>query len=288
MIWEWSMNDYNTQDRLAEMYDYKEENKNIFLKAGKLDGTIVLPDLKMYCKRSQLKDCIITDLHVPIVSHRVLDILTKTCPEDFQAFEANLFIKGKNKKAEGYYFINVLKSVDVRIKEPSLIEQGEFFKLNELQDMDMARDDGSVDILISQRLRDVFEKEMVTGINLQSIRPTPLLVDEIGHMMVFKWPDTGEEFGYTVSYPFEIDETIQNRKTKLIVEWQNNIPITKQIAILKMVCPSVKDLSNKELLTIAKSNAEWDMGEFIPWIAEDIALKAKRYGIVIRKVDFYE
>lgn len=287
MIWVWSMNEYDTQDRLAKMYDYKAENENIFLKAGKMDGTIALPDLKMYCKRSQLTDCIITDLHVPIVSHRVLDILTKTCPEDFQHFEANLYIKGKNKKAEGYFFINVLKSVDVRIKEPSLIEQGEFFIINELQDMDMARDEDSPDILISQRLKDIFENKMITGVNFQSIRPIPLLIQE-GHMMIFKWPDTGEEFGYTVSYPIEIDETIQNRKTKLIVKWQNNIPLTKQIAILKMVCPSVKDLSNKELLTIAKSNVEWDMGEFIPWIAEDIALKAKRYGIVIRRVDFYE
>ena len=138
--------------------------------------------------------------------------------------------------------------MDVRITEPSLIEQGKFFKINELQDMDIARDESSQDILISQRLKDLFDKEMITGINLQSIRPTPLLVDNTGHMMVFKWPDTGEEFGYTVSYPVEIDETTQNRKTKLIVEWQNNIPLTKQIAILKIVCPSVKDYQIKELL----------------------------------------
>ena len=49
-----------------------------------------------------------------------------------------------------------------------------------------------------------------------------------------------------------------------------------------------KRLSNKGIITIAKSNDEWDMGEFMPGVAEEIVSKAKRYGIVIRQVDFKE
>ncbi len=110
-------------------------------------------------------------------------------------------------------------------------------------------------------------------------RQEPVLIKDQGVVKTYKYTDTGEEFSVLVEYPINIEEYTRKDRVNLIVVWGDDVPLIKQLAQLKSICPALSSKSSLDLLKEIKNTSEWNMGEF--WLneAEKIVKAAKEAGL---------
>jgi hypothetical protein len=110
-------------------------------------------------------------------------------------------------------------------------------------------------------------------------RHEPVLIKDEGVVKTYKYPDAGEEFSALVEYPINIEEYTKKDRVNLIVVWGEDVPLIKQLAQLKSICPALNSKSRLDLLKEIKNTSEWNMGEF--WLneAEKIVKAAKEAGL---------
>lgn len=110
-----------------------------------------------------------------------------------------------------------------------------------------------------------------------------------GNICTYRWPDTGEEFTTIAEFVPNIDMTRHKVKMlKVIVQWLEGIPRTKQLAQLKMVYPQLKTVPNNKLLAMIKDGHEWEIGEFLIDEAEKFVKEGEKVGLKIRTVEVTE
>lgn len=74
-------------------------------------------------------------------------------------------------------------------------------------------------------------------------------------------------------------------KYRGIVIWSHDIPITTQIVAIKKILKKYVDVSNQELLNIARSNSNLIFGEIYGSEADEILDLARKYNLNIEMVD---
>ena len=128
--WTYVLKEYKTKYKLPNIWDKRIGNcvKNTgtdrfeFQKAILLnDENTTCPNIIFECEEKYLFDVLPNSGSLLVVSRKVLDILKRFCPEDFQVFEANVY--AKDKKINGYYLLNLLVSLNVIDKENSAFKR---------------------------------------------------------------------------------------------------------------------------------------------------------------------
>lgn len=169
MIWIWDEPKTLPEKRVGEYLKDTGTDRFEFRKAIKLDpNQVIVPKVIFRCNEKYLYDILPNSAFLIIVSGKVLNILRNICPEDFQVFEANVFVD--EKRVENYYLINVLNEVEVIDRDKSVFKliadtnairkfEKIVYKTDNLLGHDIARNaDYHSHVLVSDRLKEAFEK----------------------------------------------------------------------------------------------------------------------------------
>lgn len=111
-------------------------------------------------------------------------------------------------------------------------------------------------------------------------RPDPIPVEDIGGMVRYRWPDTGEEFWATVSYILprlperdDVDLILVIDKCALIVE---------QLATARKLFNGLRQHTASEILQAAREVGEVVIGRFPYWDVTHLMKEARRHGLLMR------
>ncbi len=118
-------------------------------------------------------DCLPNNFGSPLVNKKVLSILNKLCPEDFQVFDAE--IRTKDGIETSYKILNIIRTIDSIDMKKSIYKlspegiprnvQKLFFKKNCMGSYHMAREIYYHPLeLVSKDLVQIFKKEKITGV----------------------------------------------------------------------------------------------------------------------------
>jgi hypothetical protein len=178
-------------------------------------------------------DCLPNNSSIPLVNNRVKLILENLAPDEVQFFPAKLYCE--DGELEGYYFLNITKTIVGIDHEKSICKKmktvdaiGGFrcltYKPVCMDGYQLARDkEYLMHLLISQKIKSIFEKERITGARL--IRPE----DYYG-------PKTEITNSYNEKVGFEMDKIVQKGKAtgwmqqqyeaetkKMLSEWHQEL-----------------------------------------------------------------
>lgn len=178
MIWIWNNPKSLPGKRMGEYVKNSGTDRFEFRKVAKMDINSVLPPKVVFeCEEKHITDILPNSGFLIIVSAKVLNILNEMCPNDFQAFEANVFVR--DKKINNYYLINVLYEVEVIDKEKSIYSlitgtnairgfEKIVFKKVSLDGHEIVRNaDYRSHVLVSDRLKEAFEKAKIKGVEFR-------------------------------------------------------------------------------------------------------------------------
>jgi hypothetical protein len=154
------------------LYDGRELSAQEF-------GSVPIVEFEIPKKRLLKSDCLPNNSSIPLVNNRVKLILENLASNEVQFFPAKL--KCKDGELEGYYFLNVTKtimgidhekSIYTKMKTADDISRFRYltFKPNCMGEYQLARDkEYLMNLLVSQKIKSIFEKERITGVWL--VRP---------------------------------------------------------------------------------------------------------------------
>ena len=178
MIWIWRIPNKWPNKRIGIVLKNTGTDRFEFLEGKILDeNTTVCPNVVFDCEEKFLSDVLPNNGALLIVSRRVLNIIENLCKCDYQVFEANVFV-GKN-KVNGYYLLNILNSIEIldksksvftTIKNSNAILKFEkiVYKEEDLINLSIARNaDYLQHVVVSQELKEVFEKEKIKGVEFR-------------------------------------------------------------------------------------------------------------------------
>ncbi|WP_291581513.1 imm11 family protein [Clostridium sp. UBA6640] len=178
MIWIWSIPDEWPNKRIGIALKNTGTDRFEFLEGKILDeNTTVCPNVVFDCEEKFLSDVLPNSGSLLIVSRRVLNIIENLCKCDYQVFEANIFV-GKN-KVNGYYLLNILNPIEILDKSKSVFvtmkNSNAIFKFrkivykeDDLINHSIARNADYVPhVLVSQELKEIFEKEKIKGVEFR-------------------------------------------------------------------------------------------------------------------------
>lgn len=74
-------------------------------------------------------------------------------------------------------------------------------------------------------------------------------------------------------------------KYRGMVIWSSEQPITIQVNSAKRICSKYCDISDKDLLNMAREKMNWTFGEFFGVDAVNIIEQSKKYNLKIEMVD---
>ncbi|WFD08960.1 hypothetical protein [Tepidibacter hydrothermalis] len=112
----------------------------------------------------------------------------------------------------------------------------------------------------------------------------PILVKEEGIIKTYMSPMDGKEFTVLGEIaPNLINEQV--KKFKGIIYWSNDMSLSKQVGVLKKICPLITSVPNGELLNIIEGTSEWEFGVFLPEEAEELITKAEQNKLNISIVE---
>jgi hypothetical protein len=112
-----------------------------------------------------------------------------------------------------------------------------------------------------------------------------ILIKDKGIIATYK--STDDEKNITVLG--ELSHNLANKQVKRfegIIYWSKDMPLLKQVGVLKKICPSVNSIPNSELLKNIKGTEKWKFGEFLPEEAEELITKAEENKLNISIVAF--
>lgn len=175
MIWIWSIPDNWPNKRIGEYIKDSGTDRFVFRETKLLDiNEIICPKVIFECDEKYLKGVLPNNASLLIVSSKVLEIVNSICPHDFQTLEANVYIM--DKKIEGYFMLNILNAVEIIDKEKSIFQKFRgtdsimgfdkiVYKRNDLLEHNLVRNaDYRSHVLVSDRLKEAFEKSKIKGI----------------------------------------------------------------------------------------------------------------------------
>ena len=111
-----------------------------------------------------------------------------------------------------------------------------------------------------------------------------ILIKDEGIIATYKSAD--DEKNITVLG--ELSHNIANKQVKRfkgIIYWSKDMPLIKQVGVLKKICPSVNSIPNSELLKNIKGTEEWKFGEFLAEEAEELITKAEENKLNISIIE---
>lgn len=103
----------------------------------------------------------------------------------------------------------------------------------------------------------------------------PILIKDEGIIKTYSSPVDGKEFTVLGELALNLANE-QVNKFKGIIYWSDDVPLLKQVGILKKICPIINLIPNSELLKSIKGTSEWEFGVFLPEEAEEIITKAEQ------------
>lgn len=112
-----------------------------------------------------------------------------------------------------------------------------------------------------------------------------ILIKDKGIIATYK--STDDEKNITVLG--ELSHNLANKQVKRfegIIYWSKDMPLLKQVGVLKKICPSVNSIPNSELLKNIKGTEKWKFSEFLPEEAEELITKAEENKLNISIVEF--
>ena len=74
-------------------------------------------------------------------------------------------------------------------------------------------------------------------------------------------------------------------KYKGTIIWSSNSPVTMQVNAAKKICGQYCDISDKDILNMARAKINWTFGEFFGVDAANIIELSKKYNLNIEMVD---
>jgi hypothetical protein len=178
MIYLWKIPD-DYPEKLIGAYDAERgPNRFLFKEGRRLGFEAQVPVFHFEAVPARLLklDALANNALIPLVNERVATILRSLCPQDVELVDSIVLARGQ--EVPGYKIVNVLsrvKGIDHSASECTLMSDGKailgFRKLQYLDGClrthDLARDDEySSNLLVSQRLRDRFVDERLSGIGL--------------------------------------------------------------------------------------------------------------------------
>ena len=111
-----------------------------------------------------------------------------------------------------------------------------------------------------------------------------ILIKDEGIIATYKSADNEKN----ITVLGELSHNIANKKVnrfKGIIYWSKDIPLLKQVGVLKKICPSVNSILNNELLKNINGTTEWKFGDFLPEEAEELITKAEENKLNISIID---
>ena len=116
--------------------------------------------------------------------------------------------------------------------------------------------------------------------NESDARPEPILVEIIGEMHRYRWPDTGEEFYMTVS--MSLPRLPDMDDVDLILVINEKAPFRDQIFEARKFFPSLQGRHISEVVLEAKRCCTVALGRFRFWDADRIIYYAGARGLEVR------
>jgi hypothetical protein len=176
MIWLWRNPKTLSQNRMGKYIQDSGTDRFEFRKCVILDPDSVLaPKVVFSCDEKYLLDVLPNSGALLIVSRKVLGILSDICPNDYQVFDANVFVGDKS--IEGYSILNILNQVEVFDMEKCLIKkymgtitsiEKIIYKTDNLFGHDIALNaEFTSHVLVSDRIKEAFEKNKIKRVEFR-------------------------------------------------------------------------------------------------------------------------
>lgn len=176
MIWIWRNPKTLSQNKMGEYIQDSGTDRFEFRKSIILDpNSVLVPKVVFSCNEKYLLDVLPNSGALLIVSKKALGILSDICPNDYQVFDANVFVGDKS--IEGYSLLNILNKVEVFDMERCLIKKRMgaitsiekiVYKTDNLFGHDIARNaDFASHVLVSDRIKEAFEKDKIKGVEFR-------------------------------------------------------------------------------------------------------------------------
>ncbi|QHE54032.1 imm11 family protein [Pontibacillus sp. HMF3514] len=175
MLWIWSVPDNFPNNKIGEYVKESGTDRFIFREGRLLTENINPPKVVFECSEDELTDVLPNSGHLILVSRKVLEILEKECPQDIQAFNANIYIG--DKKIPNYCLINVVNSLGVVNKEESEFTSIKgtnailkfdkiIYRFNNLPNKHhiVRNADYKSHVIVSDNIKDAFKKNGVHGV----------------------------------------------------------------------------------------------------------------------------
>lgn len=109
----------------------------------------------------------------------------------------------------------------------------------------------------------------------------PILIEEKGHLHIYRYPNTGEEICIHVLKKENMPEIDIIEEYEVIVVWHKNMSKIKQIVLLRRLFPSLNNISSLELLDKARNTKEFVVGAFLRWEALNVVEEGRMLGLEI-------
>jgi hypothetical protein len=174
MIWIWSIPDNYPNKRIGEYVEGSGTDRFVFREGKLIHDKVVPPKIIFDCAEKHLINILPNSAQLITVSKRLLKILNDVCLKDIQVFNANVFVGGK--RITNYYLINLTHIVEVVNKKESefttilgtdaiLSFEKIVYKNDNLGQFHLVRNsDYRSHVLVSEYLKNIFEKEKITGV----------------------------------------------------------------------------------------------------------------------------
>lgn len=173
MIYLWN-DPENVPNKAIGEYDKISSPDRFLLKASrKLNLKEFSPMPEVHFEIPQIKaikyDCLSSNAMVPLINERVQDILEDLAPNEVQFFPAKVICS--DGELQGYSFLNITVEIEGIDHDKTIYDQSGFgfkyltYKPGCLGKHPLARDkEYRGNLLVSQKLKNIFDKENVTGV----------------------------------------------------------------------------------------------------------------------------
>ncbi|GGO00195.1 imm11 family protein [Saccharibacillus kuerlensis] len=175
MLWIWSVPEKFPNKKMGEYVKGSGTDRFVFREGRELTEQVIPPKIVFECLEKHLNDVLPNSGLLLIVSKKVIEILEGICPQDIQVFKANVYVG--EKRIPHYYLLNIVNAVEVVDKDKSeytTIKGTEailnfkkiVYKFGVLpNNHHIVRNlDYKSHVLVSDDLRDVFERHSIKGV----------------------------------------------------------------------------------------------------------------------------
>lgn len=114
-------------------------------------------------------------------------------------------------------------------------------------------------------------------------RPEPELIEQIGDLCKFRWPDTGEE--YYAMVVFDVHDYGDGPDHRLAYVIDRERSWAEQIAALRSVFESIRSLPVSHLKRESDEHGRIELGRYRHYPARELLRRATEAGLTVEAVD---